>query len=243
MPISPIHQESACGEHTCAEHIRAIGTGTEHTCAEHTCQKQECHVHPEHHLAYPHIGMRKIKSILAIFVGFCLWQVMRLFLPGLEVHPIFIYIYGMIEIRETSEKTKDYGRMRIMATFTSILIGLPIMLLSDWISPKVEDVWHQIVLEIVILIVGALLVLCVAEAVKCRVYCGLAAAIYMILMISHFEDSMYLYSIMRAFQTIIGVSIAWIINVKLLPYPTRPGTLSYWLESKKQKRRMRRMEA
>ena len=118
--------------------------------------------------------------------------------------------------------------MRIMATFTAIAIGLPVMLLYDWVKPLLAQslyVW----LEIGILILGALLVLIVAEAVKCRVYCGLAAAIYMILMISHFESSMYLYSIMRAFQTIIGVSIAWFINVKLLPYPPRPGTLSYWL--------------
>lgn len=47
---------------------------------------------------HPHIGWRKIKSIIAIFVGFCFWQILRLFMPGLEVHPIFIYIYGMIFI-------------------------------------------------------------------------------------------------------------------------------------------------
>lgn len=184
------------------------------------------HTEGQHHLPHPHIGMRKIKSILAIFVGFCLWQTLRLFLPELEVHPIFIYIYGMIEIRETSEKTKDYGRMRIMATFTAILIVLPVMLLTDWLSPKVGPEWKTW-MEITVLILGALLVLIVAELVKCRVYCGLAAAIFMILMISHFESSMYLYSIMRAFQTIIGVTIAWVINVKLLPYPSRPGSLSY----------------
>lgn len=192
-------------------------------------QKQEHHLHP------PHIGMRKIKSILAIFTGFCLWQILRIFIPELEVHPIFIYIYGMIEIRETSDKTMDYGRMRIMATFTAILIGLPIMLLTDWISPKLAETGLKTLLEITVLILGALLVLCVAELVKCRVYCGLAAAIYMILMISHFDSSMYLYSIMRAFQTIIGVSIAWFINVKLLPYPPKPGTLSYWLMQRKNK--------
>ena len=183
---------------------------------------------PNGHHFHPHIGMRKVKSILAIFVGFCLWQILRLFIPGLEVHPIFIYIYGMIEIRETSAKTMDYGKMRIMATFTAIVIGLPVMFLYDWGKPLLAQSLH-VWLEIGILILGALLVLIVAEAVKCRVYCGLAAAIYMILMISHFESSMYLYSIMRAFQTIIGVSIAWFINVKLLPYPPRPGTLSYWL--------------
>ena len=188
---------------------------------------------PNGHHFHPHIGMRKVKSILAIFVGFCLWQILRLFIPGLEVHPIFIYIYGMIEIRETSEKTKGYGKMRIMATFTAIAIGLPVMLLYDWGKPLLAQslyVW----LEIGILISGALLVLIVAEAVKCRVYCGLAA-IYMILLISHFESSMYLYSVMRAFQTIIGVSIAWFINVKLLPYPPRPGTLSYWLMERTKK--------
>ena len=187
----------------------------------------------EHLLHAPHIGMRKIKSILAIFVGFCLWQILRIFIPGLEVHPIFIYIYGMIEIRETSDKTKDYGKMRIKATFTAILIGLPIMLLSDWLRPIILDAkGRSTIFEITVLILGALIVLCVAEWVKCKVYCGLAAAIYMILMISHFESSMYLYSIMRAFQTIIGVTIAWFINVKLLPYPPKPGTLSYWLEQK-----------
>ena len=186
---------------------------------------------PNGHHFHPHIGMRKVKSILAIFVGFCLWQTLRLFLPELEVHPIFIYIYGMIEIRETSAKTMDYGKMRIMATFTAIVIGLPVMFLYDWGKPLLAQSFH-IWLEIGILILGALLVLIVAELVKCRVYCGLAAAIYMILMISHFESSMYLYSVMRAFQTIIGVSIAWFINVKLLPYPPRPGTLSYWLMEK-----------
>ena len=184
--------------------------------------------HHKHHLHLPHIGMRKAKSILAICAGFCLWQTLRLFIPELEVHPIFIYIYGMIEIRETSDKTKDYGRMRIMATFVAIGIGLPIMLLVDKLRPLVAVSYH-IWLEIAVLTLGALLVLCVAEWAKCKVYCGLAAAIYLILLISHFESSMYLYSVMRAFQTIIGVFIAWVINVKLLPYPPVPGSLSYYL--------------
>lgn len=190
---------------------------------------------PERHL--PHIGMRKIKSIFAIFVGFLLWQAIRLVLPGLEVHPIFIYIYGMIEIRESSEKTLDYGKMRIMATFVAIAVGLPVMLLMDWVRPALTENWMNIGLEISVLVIGALIVLCLAEWIKCRVYCGLAAAIYIILLISHFESSMYLYSIMRAFQTIIGVSIAWVINVKLFPFPPKPGSLGYWLTEMKNKKK------
>lgn len=189
---------------------------------------------PEHHL--PHIGLRKIKSILAVFVGFLLWQLLRLILPGLEVHPIFIYIYSMIEIRETSDKTKDYAKMRVVATFVAIVVGLPMMLFADWLRPCLAARWLQTALEIMVLLSGALLVLIAAEWAKCRVYVGLAAAIYIILLVSHFNSSGYLYSMMRAFQTIIGVGVAWIINVKFLPYPAKPGTFSYWLTEKLDKK-------
>ena len=93
---------------------------------------QECDA--ENRPLLPHIGMRKVKSVLAILAGFLLWQLLRLLVPGLEVHPIFIYIYGMIEIRETSEKTRDYGRMRILATFVAIGIGLPFMILTFFLG-------------------------------------------------------------------------------------------------------------
>ena len=85
-------------------------------------------------------------------------------------------------------------------------------------------------------ILCCLLVLCIAECVKCRIYCGLAAAIYMILMISHFANSVYLYSVMHTFQTIMAVPLPDLFNVKLLPHPPMAGTLSYWIEVQKCKR-------
>lgn len=185
---------------------------------------------PERHL--PHIGLRKIKSVLALLVGFLIWQLLRLILPGLDAHPIFIYIYGMIEIRETSDKTTAYGKMRVIATFVAIAVGLPMMLLTDWLQPMLTASWMQTTLEILVLLFGALLVLIAAEWAKCKVYVGLAAAIYVILLVSHFNSSGYLYPLMRAFQTIIGVGVAWVINVKLLPYPAEPGTFSDWLTEK-----------
>ena len=185
----------------------------------------------------PHIGMRKIKSVLAVFVGFWIWQGLRLLIPGLEVHPLFIYIYGLIEIRETSDKTMDYGRMRVLVTLIAIFVGLPFMLLTDALRPVLSGSWMKTGLEITILLLGTMLVLCAAEWAKCRAYVGLAAAIFIILMLSHFESKVYLYSIMRAFQTVIGVVIAWFINVKLLLYPPKPGSFSYWLTKKLDKRK------
>lgn len=169
-----------------------------------------------------HIGMRKVKSLLAVLVGFLLWQLLRLVIPELEVHPIFIYIYGMIEIRESSEKTMDYGKMRIIATVVAVVIGIVWMLIYDGIAPLLTGDGVRVTAQVATLLLGALVVLVVAELMKCRAYCGLSATIYLILMVSHFESSMYLFSIMRAVQTIVGVVIAWIINVKLFPYPAKP---------------------
>ena len=69
---------------------------------------------------HPHVGMRKVKRVFWLFLRLLPLAADSPFVPGLEVHPIFIYIYGMMEIRETSEKTKENGKMRILATLTAV---------------------------------------------------------------------------------------------------------------------------
>ena len=193
-----------------------------------------------HHL---HIGRRKLKSIFAMFLGFCFWQLLRLVLPELETHPLFIYIYAMIEIRESSKKTKENGKKRIWATLIAIGVGMPFLLLTDLLRNTEHMMWEKGWLEIVILLAGTLAVLCVAEWANCRDYCGLSASIAVILIISHFESSVYLRSLMRAVQTVVGVSIAWLVNVKLFPYPATKGSLSAWLLQRRERRSTLRAEA
>ena len=73
---------------------------------------------------FPHIGMRKLKSVLAVFVGFWVWQLIRQAAPALELHPIYIYIYGIIEMRDSSEKTVNFGKLRIKATLVLLKMNL-----------------------------------------------------------------------------------------------------------------------
>ena len=166
----------------------------------------------------PHIGKRKMKSILALLVGFGLWQLVRLAVPGLEVHPIYIYIYGIIEMRESSEKTLDFGKRRIKATFIALSIGLPLVLLSGYLQGLTEHTWLELTIELSIILFGVLLTLCVAEVAGCKTFCGLAAAIFIVLIVSHSDGETVTYSLLRASQTILGVFVAWLINVKLFPY-------------------------
>ena len=129
----------------------------------------------------PHIGMRKIKSLLAIFIGFWLWQLIRLLVPGLEVHPTFIYIYGLIEIRDSSEKTKDMGRRRILATLCAVLVGLPMTFLYNLLLPLIGKGWLLSGTQFVLLLAGTLITLIVAELAKCGTFCGIAAIVFILL--------------------------------------------------------------
>ena len=174
------------------------------------------------HLQLPHVGMRKVKSLLAVFIGFWIWQAIRLAFPSLEVHPLYIYIYGMIEIRDSSKKTTTMGRDRIKTTFVAIGISLPFLFLFRWLTGLVDATWLKTGVELFLIILGILLTLIVAEKAGCHAYCGLCAAIFIIFMLTQKDGEPYLYSILRASQTILGVFVAWLVNVKLLPYDGKP---------------------
>lgn len=168
--------------------------------------------------SYLHIGMRKVKSLIAIVIGFCIWQGIRLIFPDLEVHPLYIYVYSFLEVRDTSEKTKTFGMQRIRATFVGIALGLPVLLFRIWLHSVLENEELLILLDLVMILAGVLAALQIAPHFRCGSMTGIAAVIYIILLIYHADDGRYLYALLRASQTLIGVFIAWIVNVWLFPY-------------------------
>ena len=170
------------------------------------------------HKLLPHIGKRKLKSVLAVLLGYWIWQTLRFFFPGLELHPVFVYIYALIEIRDTSEKTSEFVRTRMKTTLVGLGTGLPLLALSEFWQDQLPRIWMQQGVELLILLSGILLTLIVAEKVGCKTFCGLAAAIFVIMIISHGDGDQYIYSVLRAFQTMIGCFVAWLINVKWFPY-------------------------
>ena len=169
-------------------------------------------------LRFPHIGMRKWKSVLAVLVGYVIWQILRLIFPALEQHPIFVYVYALIEIRDTSEKTSQFTKIRMKTTFVGLGTGLPLLALSEYVRAQLPQIWMQQGAELFLILFGVLLTLIIAEKVGCKTFCGLAAAIFVIMMVAHGDGEQYVYSVFRAFQTFIGCFVAWLINVKWMPY-------------------------
>ena len=168
-----------------------------------------------------HIGMRKIKSLLAIVIAFCIWQPIRIVFPDLEVHPLFIYVYALIEIRDASEKTVNFGKERIKASLIALTIGLATVALCNAVKMYLAKDSLYTIVELIGILLGVLLTLSLTEKAGCKTFCGFAAAVFIILMVLHANDERYLYAFLRAAQTMIGVFVAMIINVWLFPYPPK----------------------
>lgn len=165
----------------------------------------------------PHIGMRKVKSVLVLFVGFWLWQGVRLVFPSLDVHPLFIYMYGLLEIRDSSEATADRGRPQIKTTFIALGVGLALVVASELIKGRLPLGWPQTAAELCMLMAGVVVMFLVAEYTDCKEYSGMAASIVLIMLIPG-DGQKLLYALQRGVQTVTGIFLAWLINVKLLPY-------------------------
>ncbi len=168
-----------------------------------------------------HIGMRKWKSVLAIFFSFWLWQLIRLAFPELEVHPIYMYIYSFLEIRDSSEKTVEFCGKRIKANVSAFAVGVPLMLIMDLFKNYTPEGWIHTAVELLLILIGVLMTITIAQKLECNNFCGIAAIIYIILIVSHCDQGGYIFCLLRASQTLMAVLIAWIINVKLLPYPRK----------------------
>ena len=172
------------------------------------------------HIKPVHIGMRKIKTLLTIVIGFLIWQVPRIFFPGLEVHPLFTYAYGILEIRDTSEHTRIFSVQRLKANaaaFSTALLLMPLrMLIHNHFAGT-----PLALLDLGLILLAALVSLSIVERLKCGSMTGLSAVYCIIMLIFFNGDDPYLYVLLRACQTLMGVAVAYFVNVVLLPYPTR----------------------
>ena len=177
--------------------------------------KQDQEQRQQKKFSFPKIGLRKVKSLISVCVVFLVWQIIRLIVPyELEIHPLFGYIYGILEIRETAEKSKQFSFYRIKATLVGLSLGLMLLPLSVFMDEKIPNMPLNTLANLGLILVGVLAALWVAELIKCHNFCGIAAIIFVICMIRDrgSETNIYAYAILRTVQTIVGIVAACLVN-------------------------------
>ena len=174
----------------------------------------------------PGVGMRKVKSLIAVMLAFVIWQLIRIWFPQLEVHPLFGYVYGIIEIRESSEKTKQFGLRRIKATLIGLSVGLAALPLSVNYGAYAGEGAVFLLTDMAVILVGVLFTLWLAQLLRCENFCGIAAIIFVICLVRdrNADINIYLYAVLRVFQTLLGIFSAWVVNALAFPYPKKEKT-------------------
>lgn len=110
----------------------------------------------------PGLGKRNIKSSLSIIVCFFAWQIITLFLPTLDMHPLYSYISIVLIMRDTIDKSLKYGRIRIKGTIIGLIVALVIISVYMQIQKYLYSEIAKAFVEIVINVLGASISLYVA---------------------------------------------------------------------------------
>ncbi len=156
-------------------------------------------------------GLRKIKSLIALVGCFCLWQVIRIPFPELEVHPIYAYFYAILEMRNSIETQKRTSLSRIKANIVGFVVAFCAIALNQYLAQAQVYNGYGVIIQFVIIILGVLLSLNLAEALNCTTLCAIAATTFIICFLND-DTNPYFYATLRFVQTIMSVGIAYTVN-------------------------------
>lgn len=170
----------------------------------------------------PAIGKRNIKSAIGIIACFLAWQIIRLFLPSLEIHPLYGYISIVLIMRDTIDKSFRYGRIRVKGTIIGLVVALVFISIYTRIQMSLHIEGAKVFVELIIIVFGASFSLYVAHVLKCNNLCAIACSVFLVCMIRQHSANRYSYAILRASETIFGLGISLLINRFVFPYkPTK----------------------
>lgn len=158
------------------------------------------------------LGLRKIKSIIALAVCFGVWQLIRIIFPELEPHPIYAYFYAIIEMRNNIDTQKQTSFSRIKANTIGYVIAFGAIALNTLISKLPINGDYDYLFQFLIIILSVLVALNLAELFNCTPLCAIAATTF-IICFCHTETSPYFYATIRFIQTLMSVGIAYVINL------------------------------
>ena len=122
-------------------------------------------------------------------------------------------------MRDSVEKTRQFGLRRIKATFLGLAIGLLALPLSERFGAYAGPGIGFAAVDLLIILTGVLITLWLAELLRCENFCGIAAIIFVICLVRdrNTDVNSYLYAILRVFQTLLGVFSAWVVNTLICP--------------------------
>lgn len=170
-------------------------------------------------LELPKIGMRAVKTTVAVMVCFFLFLPFWVYTPVGEndplaqIGPFYACIAAIICMQSSVEQTVRQGVSRVIGTCIGGLVGLGVLLLDDLIANAVATGF--------IMGGGVLLTLWLCNLIKRPAACSIGCIVVCVVMLNHSGPDRYLYTLFRVAETLVGILVAVGVN-RLLPDRRRP---------------------
>lgn len=157
----------------------------------------------------PPIGMRLIKTGIAVFLCFCV----NMLRANADV-VFYSHIAAIYCMQDSVTETRKNAINRAVATTVGALYGLVTLLLFPAlaITTMSERLMHGIIISVMVVFVVYTTVL-----IRQRDTAYFANVVYLSIVINHITDSPYLFAWNRFLDTMIGILIALLVNSFRLP--------------------------
>lgn len=160
------------------------------------------------HIKFPHVGMRIMKSSIAVFI--CL--VLDIFRNQTGV-PFYSAIAAVLCIQPVQEEGVKVGWSRICGTFIGAFWGTIILFINLRFIPE-----SQIILRYAMMSLGVIPVIYTAVFLKKQGSVFISCIVFLSINVNHIGDvNPYLFIFNRVLDTLIGVAIALLINSIEIP--------------------------
>jgi len=167
---------------------------------------------------FPRIGMRNIKSAFAVIVCFAVWQAIRLVFPNIEIHPLYAYVSVILAMRDTTENSIAYGKIRLKGTLIGLVIALISISASEQILFYLHNEYIKIMVEIIVVAVGIIFSLYLSCILKCENLCAIATVVFLVCVIRYSSENRYVYALFRTLETVLGIAISVVVNKYFFPF-------------------------
>lgn len=144
------------------------------------------------------VGMRNLKTALAVFICIIISQLLQL------EYPFYAVIATIIAMENSVTNSYTVGKNRMMGT----LVGAAIGFVFAWIDP------HSAVYSAI----GIVIVIYICNLLKWNKSISIASIVFLAIMLNlRPGESPFLYGMHRVADTLIGISVAVLVNYLVFP--------------------------
>jgi len=143
------------------------------------------------------IGMRNIKTGLAVFVCVIISRLLKL------EYPFYSAVAAVIAMQSSVEASFKAGKNRMLGTFLGAVIGYVFAL-----------IYHG---NIILLTLGVMAIIHICNLLKWKNAISIACVVFISIMLNDGHRDPLYYSINRLIDTFIGIIVALIINRFIVP--------------------------